>query len=126
VATEWVAALALLLFPVVVLVATLPTWAERRNAATIAAREAARTIANEWPRPAQTDANRVAREVAADFGIAADDITVVAPSGPIPRGGVARVEVWVTMPAVSVASVRAGSWRYRAVAVRRIDDYRSA
>jgi hypothetical protein len=126
VATEWVAALALLLLPVVVLVATLPTWAERRNAATIAAREAARTIENEWPRPAGSDATRVAREVAADFGIGPDDITVVTPSAAIPRGGAARVEVWVTMPAISVAGMHAGSWRYRAVGVRRIDDYRSA
>jgi NADH:ubiquinone oxidoreductase subunit H len=41
VAIEWVAAVALLLLPVVVLVATLPSWAERRHAATVAAREAA-------------------------------------------------------------------------------------
>ena len=45
VAIEWVAALALLLLPIVVLVATLPEWAERRHAATVAAREATRVLA---------------------------------------------------------------------------------
>ena len=49
VAIEWVAAVAMLLLPVVVLVATLPTWAERRHAATVAAREAARDLQQHWP-----------------------------------------------------------------------------
>ena len=37
IAIEWVAAIAMLLLPAVVLVATLPTWAERRHAASVAA-----------------------------------------------------------------------------------------
>jgi hypothetical protein len=36
-----------------------------------------------------------------------------------------RVEVDVVMPAIEVGSVRTGSWRYTAHAVRRIEDYRS-
>jgi hypothetical protein len=36
-----------------------------------------------------------------------------------------RVEVEVVMPAIAVMGVRAGAWHDTAVAVRRIDDYRS-
>ena len=50
VAIEWVAAVAFLLLPVVVLVATMPVWAERKNAATIAAADAARLLVADWPR----------------------------------------------------------------------------
>ena len=49
VAIEWVAAIAMLLLPIVVLVATMPGWAERRHAATVAAREAARDLVDNWP-----------------------------------------------------------------------------
>src|SRR5262249_46320260 len=126
VATEWVAALALLLLPVVVLAATLPSWAERSHAATVAAREAARTIVDEWPQPATADATRAAQDVARDHGVSPDDIDVHVPAAVPPRGSDVRVEVWVTMPAVAIAGIHVNAWRYRAVAVRRIDDYRSA
>ena len=126
VATEWIAAVALLLLPVVVLSAMLPGWAERRHAATAAAREAARTIVNEWPQPVAADAIRAAQDVARDHGVAAEDVDVGVPATVPVRGGDVRVEVWVTMSAISVAGIHVGSWRYRAVAVRHIDDYRSA
>jgi hypothetical protein len=126
VAIEWVAAISLLLLPVVVLVATLPTWAERRNAATIAAREAARVLVDEWPYANKADAIAIAREVAANDGVAASDLDVaIADASPAP-GGVVEVDVIVTMPAISIGGIRAGAWRYRAVSVRRIDDFRSA
>jgi hypothetical protein len=125
VATEWVAAVALLLLPVVVLAATLPSWAERAHAATVAAREAARTVVDEWPSPAAADARRTAQDVGRDHGIDPGDLDVrVAPDDP-PRGSDVRVDVWVRMPAVSVAGIHVGAWRYHAVAIRRIDDYRS-
>ncbi len=86
VAVEWVAAVALLLLPMVVLVASMPAWAERRNAATIAAREAARDLANRWPNGDVASAVLVAQEVAADHGIAASDIDVrVVNAGRRPR-----------------------------------------
>jgi hypothetical protein len=126
IATEWAAALALLLLPVVVLASTLPSWAERSHAATVAAREAARTVVDEWPQPAAADAVRTAQDVARDHGISAEDLDVrVAPQDPA-RGSDVRVDVWVEMPAISVAGIHAGAWRYHAVAIRRVDDYRSA
>jgi len=125
VAVEWVAAVGLLLLPVVVFVATLPVWAERRHAATVAAREAVRELVRDWPAGDDGGAALVAREVAADHGVAADDIVVRVPAATAVRGGAVRVEVDVAMPAVAVFGVTAGRWHYTAVAVRRIDDYRS-
>ena len=125
VAVEWVAAVGLLLLPIIVLVATLPVWAERRNAATISARDAARVLVRAWPNGDADDASRVAREVATDHGIGGDDIVVRVGAASGGRGAFVRVAVTVTMPAVAVLGMRAGAWRYTAVAVRRIDDYRS-
>jgi len=125
VAIEWVAAVALLLLPVVVLVATLPEWAERRHAATVAAREAARELVRDWPRADTEHAAGVARDIAADHGLAAGDVVVQVLSVGIARGDMARVAVRVKMPAISVAGMAAGEWHYTAVEVRRIDDYRS-
>jgi hypothetical protein len=125
VAIEWVAAVALLLLPIVVLVATLPAWAERRHAATVAAREAVRVLVRDWPNADPNKSAVVAREVAADHGVAAGDVVVSVVSVGAARGDVARVAVRVTMPALSVLGMSAGEWHYTATDVRRIDDYRS-
>jgi hypothetical protein len=125
VAIEWVAAVAFLLLPVVVLVATLPVWAERKNAATIAAHDAARVLVADWPHGDAAVAVAWALEATTDRGIAATDVKVrVLAPGAAPGDDV-RVEVTVTMPAIAVGGIRAGEWRYTAVAVRRLDDYRS-
>lgn len=115
------AATALLLLPIVVLVATLPVWAERKHAGVVAAREAATVLVNTWPAVDGDRAITVAREVAVDHGI--DDIDVSVRSAD--RGGTVEVGVTVVMPAIAVAGMRAGEWRYTAHASRRIDDYRS-
>ncbi len=125
VAIEWVAAVACLLLPVVVLVATLPAWAERKNAAAIAAADAARLLAADWPHGDVTAAVARAREATTDRGIAVTDVNVrVLATGAAPGDDV-RVEVTVTMPAIAVGGIHAGEWRYTALAVRRLDDYRS-
>ena len=125
VAVEWVAAVGLLLLPIIMLVATLPVWAERRNAATVSAREAARLLVRQWPDADSGAATRVAREVIADHDVGADGVRVRVDAGGEDRGAYVRVAVEVTMPAIAVLGMRAGSWHYTAVAVRRIDDYRS-
>jgi hypothetical protein len=112
---------AVLLLPVVVLVATLPVWAERKHAGVVAAREAARVVASTWPAVDGERAVAVAREVAADHG--AHDVDVMVRSAD--RGGTVVIDVVVTMPAIAVGGMRAGEWRYTAHATRRIDDYRS-
>jgi hypothetical protein len=125
IAVEWVAAVALLLLPIVALVATMPQWAERRNAATVAAREAARELVNSWPNGEPNVAVLIAREVAADHGIAASDLDVRVVSLGRDRGDDVVVDVEVTMPAIGVDGMSAGSWHYTARATRRVDDYRS-
>lgn len=125
IAIEWVAACALLLLPMIVLVATLPTWAERKNGATIAAREAARDLVDNWPNGNPEAAVLVAQDVAADHGIDANDIDVHVPSTGAARGDEVEVDVRVTMPAIGVGAMRVGSWSYTARATRRVDDFRS-
>jgi hypothetical protein len=125
VAIEWVAAVALLLLPIVVLVASMPGWAERRHAATVAAREAARELVDAWPNGSADSAVVVATEVAADHGIAVGDIDVRVSSLGEVRGEEVVVEVVVTMPAIGVSGMSVGTWHYTARAARRIDDLRS-
>ena len=118
-------AIGLLLFPVVLLVGSLPQWSERQHAAIVAAREAARVAAQEWPADGGVDAERVAREVATTYGIASDDL-VITVSPPPERGGLLTATVTVRMPALAVpllASVAGWSWTARESV--RIDDYRS-
>jgi hypothetical protein len=125
VAVELVLAIGLLLFPVVLLVASLPHWSERQHAAIVAAREAAREAGHAWPAGGHLEAERVAREVMATYGIANGDVTVTV-SPPPDRGGLVTAAVTVRMPAVAVpllASVGAWSWTARESV--RIDDYRS-
>jgi hypothetical protein len=125
VAVELVLAIGLLLFPVVLLVGSLPRWSERQHAAIVAAREAARAAGQDWPADGGVDAQRVAGEVLATYGIApADAKVVVAP--PPGRGALLRVTVTIRMPALAVPLLAAvGSWSWTASESVRIDDYRS-
>ena len=126
VAIEWVAAIALLLFPVVALVGTLPTWAERSHAATVAAREAARELEQHWPSGDPAAAALVATYVAADHGMPASDVDVRVLSMGSTPGDQIRVEVRVRMPAIAMPGLSGvASWTYSTVASLRVDDYRS-
>ena len=126
VAIEWVAAIALLLFPVVALVGTLPSWAERSHAATVAAREAARELEEHWPAGDPAAATLVATYVALDHGIPAADVDVHVLSTGVARGDQIRVEVSVRMPAIAMPGLRGvAAWTYSTVASLRVGDYRS-
>src|SRR5207248_6960068 len=81
VAIEWVTAVTLLLMPAVVLGGSLPRWAERRHAATVAAREAVRELEREWPNLDAASAELVARYVAADHDMLFGDRDPVAEPG---------------------------------------------
>jgi hypothetical protein len=126
VAIEWVAAVAFLLLPAVVLVASLPTWAERKYGATFAAREAARSLQRDWPDCDVARAELVAKYAAADHGIRPDDVRMRVLSTGAEPGDQIRVEVRVRMPAIAVAGLAGvASWSYTALAALRVDDYRS-
>ncbi len=125
IAVEFSAAVALLLVPTVVLVASLPVWSERRHAATVVAREAARYAAQQWPSTSGDGVNAVVASVAADYGVPADDLAVeVSENGG--RGGQVVAHVAVVMPALHLPLIGdAGSWRFTTTYAIRIDDYRS-
>ena len=126
VAIEWVAAMAVLLLPVVVLVGSLPVWAERRHTATIAAREATRVLVREWPAGDPAHAVLVARVVAIDHGLDPADVDVNVVSTGNARGDAIEVRVSVRMPSLPLpAANRVGAWTYTARDIRRVDDYRS-
>jgi len=126
VAIEWVAAIALLLLPVVALVGTLPTWAERTQAAAVAAREAARELEQHWPAGDPAAATLVATYVAEDHGIRATDVHVRVLSMGSEPGDQIRVEVSVRMPAIAMPGLSGvAAWTYSTVASLRVDDYRS-
>ena len=125
VAIEWVLAVALLLLPIVVLVATLPGWVERRHAAGVAAREVATIVVQDGGGVDVGEATRRADEVAQNYGVEPDDIDVSV-RGASGRGEYVTVEVRVRMPAISVPGlVEAGGWTFTATQHRRLDDYRS-
>ncbi|GIU87485.1 MAG: hypothetical protein KatS3mg009_2000 [Acidimicrobiia bacterium] len=125
VTAEWVAAVAFLLLPVLVVVGTVPAWAARRHTATVAAQEAARAV--RAGRVAD-DAGVlfVARAVAAQRGVRAADVTAELDTAP-GRGGTVSVRVHVRMPALAVpgAGAGVGSWGYTAEHHLRLDDLRS-
>jgi hypothetical protein len=125
VATELVLAIGLLLLPIVLLVGSLPQWSERQHAAIVAAREAAQVAGQEWPADGQDDAERVARDVMATYGIGRADVKIVVSPAP-GRGGLVTATVTVRMPALAVPLLaRVGSWTWTAREAVRIDDYRS-
>jgi len=125
VAIELVLAIGLLLFPIVLLVASLPQWSERQHAAIVAAREAARVAGQAWPADGEIEAERVAHEVMATYGIAVGDVTITV-SPPPARGGLVTATVTVRMPALAVPLLaNVGAWSWTARESFRIDDYRS-
>jgi hypothetical protein len=123
VATEFVVGIALLLVPVTLLAASIPTWVERRHAATVAARDATVLAAETFPAGRDTGA-AVAEIVAANYGIHPDDITVrLFDDGT--RGGQVRAVVTIAMPALTVPLIGSvGRWTLTTTYALRIDDYR--
>lgn len=125
VALEFAAGVALLVVPVLLLVASLPAWSEREHAATVAAREAARYAAQRWPAIDEPGAVGVASIAAANLGVPASDldVSVVADEA---RGGQVRATVTIVMPALTVPGIGSrGAWRWTTSYTLRIDDYRS-
>ena len=125
VTAEFAAAVAVLLLPTLLLVATMPEWAERRHAAIVAARTAAEYEADVWPADRSADAAAVARVIVTSYGVPADDLSV-AMTYDSRRGGEIVARATVRLPAISVfGAASIGAWSYTAVHHRRVDDYRT-
>jgi len=124
-AVELVASVGLLLIPVVLMVASLPTWSERRHAAIAAAREASVVAVQGYPRDVSREAQTVAVAIASTYGVPENDIDV-AVTADLRRGGSVSATVTVRMPGISIpAAGTVGEWRWSTTHTRRIDDYRS-
>ena len=118
VAIELTAGLALLLFPVSLLVFTLPTWSERQSAARAIAREAARETARAGVcDPARVDTLSV--EMEGNLGLPPGATAVAldcSPGSVLVPGTDVEVDVTVRMPAVrlpAIGDVAAWSWTAR-------------
>jgi Flp pilus assembly protein TadG len=126
VAIEWIAAMVLLLLPVVFIGAGVSRWPERQQVARAAAGEAARAaVLSETYDDAVATANEVAAEVTANYNVpaAAYSVDVSAPAWD--WGEQVTVTVTIAMPTLDVPGV--GSWSVSDWSVsssQRIEDYR--
>jgi Flp pilus assembly protein TadG len=125
IALELALAVALLLFPVALLVIALPTWSERKSMAELAAREAARTAAVSL---SLDRARMAARQVVENHGIDGAEV-----SGPtftsgsrLSRGGRVTAEMTVRVPMIPLPGLgRMASFSWTASHTERVDQYRS-
>jgi hypothetical protein len=126
IATELALGLGLLVFPVALLVLTLPGWSERQATARVIAREVARRSAREGVCD-EAAARSLAVTMARNLGVPADDfgVEVVCPGGAVLSPG-ADVEARVTvrMPAVEIPGIGAvGAWSWTAHHREPVDRY---
>lgn len=126
VVAEWAIGVVVLVVPVLLLLAVLPSWAAQREAAGAAAREAAR-IAAAWPEEGPAVAVEGARALLAGRGVDATDaqIAVTMPPGD-QRAGTVTAAVRLagrstTVPLFGVVTGPAAS----AVHVHPLDPHRS-
>jgi hypothetical protein len=128
VAAELALGIGLLVFPVALLVLTLPTWSERQTTARSIAREVSRVVAVagvcDRGRAAETS-----HDMARNLGLAPGDVDVqldCVPGGRLPRGGSVRASVTVAVPAVTFPGIGSvGAWSWTAHHNEPVDQYRS-
>lgn len=116
----------ILLVPVAVAIASMPTWAERQSLGRLAAQEAARTaaVADSWP-AAASRAAQVADELAANHGINPTDLTVSL-DGNLERHGTVTATATITIPALTMpllATTPQVDWSY--THTEQADHYRT-
>jgi hypothetical protein len=128
VAGELALGIGLLVFPVALLVLTLPTWSERQTTARSIAREVSRVVAvaGVCDRAA---ASETGLDMARNLGLAPADIDVqldCAPGERLRRGTSVRASVTVGIPAVTFPGIGSvGAWSWTAHHSEPIDQYRS-
>ena len=128
VAAELALGIGLLVFPVALLVLTLPTWSERQTTARSIAREVSRVVAV----AGVCDRGRAAEtghDMARNLGLAPSDVDVqldCVPGGRLPRGGSVRASVTVAVPGVTLQGIGSvGAWSWTAHHSEPVDQYRS-
>lgn len=128
VAAELALGVGVLLFPIAMLVLSLPTWSERQSTARSIARETARVAAVAGSCDAAA-ARQLASTMAVNLGVPSHAVSVeldCPPGDHVPRGGDVTARVTVQMPAVSVPGIGGvGAWSWTAVHHEPVDQYRS-
>ena len=108
VTTEWMVGLALLVLPMLMVVAVLPSWTARHAAAAAAAREGARAaVQADTGTQAEAMARTAVAQVLADRGVEGPPtVQVRVPTaGALPRDGIVRVTVSLPTPGVPIPGV---------------------
>ena len=125
-ALDMTLAIGLIMFPIVILVASLPQWIEVRSMAELAAQEAARSVvlaADQTSGEAAGDA--AARRIADNHGIDGSSISVTF-TGTLDWGDEITATVTVPLPVLAVPLIGTfAATDYTAQHVERVDDYRS-
>lgn len=128
VAAELALGIGLLVFPVALLVLTLPTWSERQSAARAIAREAARTTAVKGVCDTRLT-GEVVESMARNLGLRAGDVRLridCAAGRRLARGSAVTASVTVAIPAVDIPGIgAAGGWHWTAEHAEPVDQYRS-
>jgi hypothetical protein len=128
VAGELALGIGLLVFPVALLVLTLPSWSERQTTARSIAREVSKVaaVAGVCDRGRAVETGQ---DMARNLGLAPSDIDVqldCAPGERLQRGGSVRASVTVAVPAVTFPGIGSvGAWSWTAHHSEPIDQYRS-
>ena len=128
VAGELAIGIGLLVFPVALLVLTLPTWSERQTTARSVAREVARVVAVAGVCDRQR-AVETGHDMARNLGLPPADLDIqldCLANARLPRGERVRASVTVAVPAVDVPGIGSvGAWSWTAHHSEPIDQYRS-
>ena len=118
--------LGLLVFPVLLLVLTLPTWEARTVDARDAAAAASRALvtSDSWS-DGVVAADAVVAEIASTDGVASEDLSATY-TGSLTRGGAVIAEVTVTIPAGRIPGIGSfGAMHYSASSTQLVDEFRS-
>jgi hypothetical protein len=128
VAIELAAGAALLVFPVALLVASLPGWFDRQSLARQAARDAARAVVLDGTCRPEVASSLVA-SIVTGGGLDPAEVGVELECGAgsaLERDGVVTAKVTVAMPAIAVPLVGSvGAWRWTATHTEPVDPYAS-
>jgi hypothetical protein len=126
VALEYLLGMALLVFPVAMLVTTLPEWPSRSGVARQAATEAARTAVEQDDWSGATAAGQAAaQQVVANYGFDPSEVGVTL-TGTVARGGAVTAHVAMRMPAIDVPVIGGvGEWTWTVDHTEKVDQYRS-